>query len=141
MNNITKPSVNDQDTSSKIKNQTISDVDYQSHPLIPNDAKTNDIIAFKMLNFGKDYSPQVSKTITAKVISFSPQTNTFNLKIIKGLDEVHFDEVPLGKFSIPKGEEDEKNTSITDTVNINYSKMIEPCFVTKSSDSHSNLLN
>ncbi|KAK2579512.1 hypothetical protein KPH14_010817 [Odynerus spinipes] len=118
LNNIVEKNVSDKDISQKFKNQTFSDAEFQTYPPVKSDAQSNDIIAFKMLNFGKDYSPQVSKVIVAQVISFFPPS--------EGLDEVHFGKIPSGKFSIS---EEEKETVITDIFNINYAQMIEPRFV------------
>lgn len=119
-----------------IKDQTLSDTEFQKYPLVKNDVQSNDIIAFKILNYGRNYSPQVSKVIIAQIISFFPQTGACNLRIIKGLDEIHFGKVPLGKFSIP---EDENETIKTDIIDIHYTQMIEPRFIKRLSVCHDNL--
>ena len=84
-----------------------------------------DIIAFKMLKIGADYTPQVSEFIVAEVISHCPKTLMYTFKILQGASEV---QVPVGKFTIIQNEEEQV---LNDTITVNYSQVIEPRYVLK----------
>ncbi|XP_003706520.2 uncharacterized protein LOC100877110 [Megachile rotundata] len=82
-----------------------------------------DVIAFKMLKIGSDYTPQISDFVVAEVISYCAETSVYTFKILKGLTEV---QVPVGKFTIV---EDEEEHVMNDTITVNYAQIIEPRLV------------
>lgn len=86
-----------------------------------------DVIAFKMLKIGSDYTPQISDFIVAEVVSYCAETSVYTFKILQGLTEV---QVPVGKFTIV---EDEEEHVMNDTITVNYAQIIEPRLVFSNS--------
>ncbi|XP_015183900.1 PREDICTED: uncharacterized protein LOC107070326 [Polistes dominula] len=133
LNNSHDKNISKKESKSSIKNQTFSDIEPDQCVRIPvkmHQIESFDIIEFKMLTIGSDYTPEVSQIIVAQVISIDRTSSLFTLKIIKGLDQIYDDNVPAGKFSISE-EETNKKSSIF--FNLSYSKMIDPCVLKKLS--------
>ena len=99
--------------------------DLEARQVTTTKPQLKDIIAFKMLKIGADYTPQVSEFIVAEVISYCPKTLMYTLKILQGASEV---QVPVGKFTIIQNEEEQV---LNDTITVNYSQIIEPRHVFK----------
>ncbi|XP_012057894.1 PREDICTED: uncharacterized protein LOC105621028 [Atta cephalotes] len=94
--------------------------DLEKVPIMTRKPQVNDIIAFKTLKIGTDYTPQVSNSVLAEVVA-CVQGN-YTLQILHGKEEIQ--EVPFGKFSLL--EEESKNQPDRETLILNYSQMIEP---------------
>nr|XP_033326300.1 coilin-like [Megalopta genalis] len=97
--------------------------DLEACPALIAKPELKDIVAFKMLKIGSDYTPQVSEFIVAKVISYCPKTLLYTFKVLYGLSEV---QVPVGKFTLI---EDEEIQTVNDTITINIAQLIEPRIV------------
>ncbi|XP_047360368.1 uncharacterized protein LOC124953280 isoform X2 [Vespa velutina] len=139
LNNTVKKNTSGKEINHDVKNQSFSDVELEQYPIAQMyDVQNNDIIGFKMLRIGEDYSPHMSKIIVAQVMGLNQQTNVFTLKVIKGLDQIYNGTIPSGKFSIL---EPETNGIISNILNINYSHMMEPCFIKKSSSNNTNIVS
>ncbi|XP_035728177.1 uncharacterized protein LOC118444221 [Vespa mandarinia] len=139
LNNTVKKNTSGKEINHDVKNQSFSDVELEQYPIAQMyDVQNNDIIGFKMLRIGEDYSPHMSKIIVAQVMGLNQQTNVFTLKVIKGLDQIYNGTIPSGKFSIL---EPETNGIISNILNINYSHMMEPCFIKKSSSNNTNTVS
>ncbi|XP_046830055.1 uncharacterized protein LOC124429176 [Vespa crabro] len=139
LNNTVKKNTSGKEINHDVKNQSFSDVELEQYPIAQMyDVQNNDIIGFKMLRIGEDYSPHMSKIIVAQVMGLNQQTNVFTLKVIKGLDQIYNGTIPSGKFSIL---EPETNGIISNILNINYSHMMEPCFIKKSSINNTNTVS
>ncbi|KAI4484283.1 hypothetical protein M0804_007739 [Polistes exclamans] len=131
LNNNLEKNTSNKESNVYIKNQTFSDVEpEQCVPVKMHELETFDIIGFKMLTIGPDYTPEVSQMIVAQVISCDQISSSLTLKIIKGLDQIYDDNVPVGKFNISE-EETNKKTPII--LNLSYSKMIDLCIIKKLS--------
>ncbi|XP_071578042.1 uncharacterized protein [Temnothorax nylanderi] len=90
-------------------------------PVMTRKPQINDIIAFKTLKIGADYTPQMSNFIVTEVVGSCAQSGNYTLQILCGREEV---QVPLGKFSV--SDDDSESHSDEDTFVLNYSQMIEP---------------
>ncbi|PNF22662.1 hypothetical protein B7P43_G07105 [Cryptotermes secundus] len=55
---------------------------FLEYPVLKEAPKEKDIIAFKMLKMGEDYTPQISDYITAQVLSICKETYQLMLKIL-----------------------------------------------------------
>ncbi|XP_046413396.1 uncharacterized protein LOC124176315 [Neodiprion fabricii] len=95
-------------------------VDPEKHVLMESKARVNDIIGFKMLKMGQDYTPQVSKYVTAQVSQILPDNSTYVFEIIDGKREI---QAPQGKFDI---ETDETENKDSNAFVLNWSQLIEP---------------
>ncbi|KYQ58456.1 hypothetical protein ALC60_02492 [Trachymyrmex zeteki] len=95
--------------------------DLEKVPIMTRKPQVNDIIAFKTLKIGTDYTPQVSNSILAEVVA-CVQSRTYTLRILHGKEEIP--EVPFEKFS-PFEIESESHPN-EDTLIFNFSQMIEP---------------
>ncbi|XP_071645962.1 uncharacterized protein [Temnothorax longispinosus] len=89
-------------------------------PVMTRKPQINDIIAFKTLKIGADYTPQMSNFIIAEVVGSCAQSGNYTLQILCGRHEV---QVPLGKFSV--SDDESKSHSDEHTFVLNYSQMIE----------------
>ncbi|KOC70840.1 Coilin [Habropoda laboriosa] len=115
-----------------------SSKDYESYPLLTEKPKVKDIIAFKMLKIGSDWTPQVSNFIEGEVLSYYPLSSLYTLKVLQGLSEL---QVPVGKFTIIEKEEER---IVNDTITLNYSQIMTPRIVStcnSSSDTPTNCVN
>ncbi|KYN19050.1 PREDICTED: uncharacterized protein LOC108761854 [Trachymyrmex cornetzi] len=95
--------------------------DLEKVPIMTRKPQVNDIIAFKTLKIGTDYTPQVSNHVLAEVVA-CVQSGNYTLRILHGKEEIQ--EVPFGKFSLL--EEESKSQSDGEILTLNYSQMIEP---------------
>ncbi|XP_043677963.1 uncharacterized protein LOC122633729 isoform X2 [Vespula pensylvanica] len=139
LNNTVEKNTSGKEINHDLKNQSFSDIELEQYPPVKmQDVENNDIIAFKMLRIGEDYSPHMSNVIIAQVMALNQQTSIFTLKIIKGLDQIYNGTIPSGKFSIL---EPEMKGIISNILNINYSHMMEPCFIKKSSSNNTNTVS
>ncbi|KAL0128325.1 hypothetical protein PUN28_003540 [Cardiocondyla obscurior] len=95
------------------------ETDLESLPIMTRKPEINDIIAFKILKLGGDYTPQISKYIITKVIKVDAAVNPFmyTLIILRGKEEVN---LPSGKFSIS---DDSEYCSDVATLKLDYSEM------------------
>ncbi|XP_066598583.1 putative leucine-rich repeat-containing protein DDB_G0290503 isoform X3 [Prorops nasuta] len=120
--NNKKSSVDDIDAT-ETPSTTDIDEDMIKHidnlPILTSRVHLHDIIAFKMLKMGVDYTPQASKFIIGKVISTCPEKLTTTFKIIRGKNEV---QLPIGKFTLPEDE----STVVEDTITLNDAQLITP---------------
>ncbi|XP_017788074.1 PREDICTED: coilin-like [Habropoda laboriosa] len=117
---------------------TVLNKDYESYPLLTEKPKVKDIIAFKMLKIGSDWTPQVSNFIEGEVLSYYPLSSLYTLKVLQGLSEL---QVPVGKFTIIEKEEER---IVNDTITLNYSQIMTPRIVStcnSSSDTPTNCVN
>ncbi|EGI65940.1 hypothetical protein G5I_05528 [Acromyrmex echinatior] len=94
--------------------------DLEKLPIMTRKPQVNDIIAFKTLKIGTDYTPQVSNSVLAEVVA-CVQGN-YTLQILHGKEEIQ--EVPFGKFSLL--DEESKSQPDGETLILDYSQMIEP---------------
>ncbi|KAL2714489.1 uncharacterized protein V1478_015674 [Vespula squamosa] len=139
LNNTVEKNISGKEINHDLKNQSFSDIELEQYPPVKmQDVQNNDIIAFKMLRIGEDYSPHMSNIIIGQVMALNQQTSIFTFKIIKGLDQIYNGTIPSGKFSIL---EPEMKGIISNILNINYSHMMEPCFVKKSSSNNTNTVS
>lgn len=60
------------------------------------------------------------------------------MQFSEGLDQIYNGTIPSGKFSIL---EPEMKGIISNILNINYSHMMEPCFIKKSSSNNTNTVS
>ncbi|XP_072744914.1 uncharacterized protein [Anoplolepis gracilipes] len=102
--------------------------DLEKLPLMTRKPQVKDIIAFKTLKIGSDYTPQISNFIVTEVIGevagSSANSLSYYLRTIEGKEEL---QVPSGKFSISEDESCTQTTFITncdsDTFILNYPQM------------------
>ncbi|XP_046737349.1 uncharacterized protein LOC124406055 [Diprion similis] len=99
---------------------TRAKVDPEKHELMDSKAQRNDIIWFKMLKMGQDYTPQVSQYVTARVTQILPDNSTYVFDIIDGRREI---QAPQGKFDI---ETDDTENNDSNAIVLNWSQLIEP---------------
>ncbi|KAH0560196.1 uncharacterized protein LOC123265346 [Cotesia glomerata] len=103
------------------------------YPIYESSFEINDIIAFRTLKIGEDYSPTVSGYITAKIYAKEHGTSEYVLKIIDGHDQI---KAPEGKFALPF-EHDENEIKINqfndELVNLNSSHLVEPRLIYRPS--------
>ncbi|XP_043579385.1 coilin isoform X2 [Bombus pyrosoma] len=105
--------------------------DFETYPVMTTKPKINNIIAFKMLKIGSDFTPQVSNFIVAEVVSCSPEKSLYIFKILQGLSEV---QVPVGKFNCM---EESEERAINDTIKLNYAQIMKPRLVSVSNTRYS----
>ncbi|XP_068969329.1 uncharacterized protein coil [Bombus flavifrons] len=105
--------------------------DLETYPVMTTKPKINDIIAFKMLKIGSDFTPQVSNFIVAEVVSCSPEKSLYIFKVLQGLSEV---QVPIGKLNCM--EESEEHV-MNNTIKLNYAQIMKPRLVSASSTKYS----
>ncbi|XP_033300935.1 uncharacterized protein LOC117206055 isoform X1 [Bombus bifarius] len=105
--------------------------DLETYPVMTTKPKINDIIAFKMLKIGSDFTPQVSNFIVAEVVSCSPEKSLYIFKVLQGLSEV---QVPIGKLNCM--DESEEHV-MNNTIKLNYAQIMKPRLVSVSSTKHS----
>ncbi|KAK1134125.1 hypothetical protein K0M31_011907, partial [Melipona bicolor] len=102
-----------------------SDIDFETYKVMVVKPEIKDIIAFKMLKIGADYTPQMSNFIVAEVIFYCPERSLYKLKILR-LSEV---QVPIGKFTIT--EETEEHV-LNDTITLHHAQIIKPRLISNS---------
>ncbi|XP_063972322.1 uncharacterized protein LOC135160075 [Diachasmimorpha longicaudata] len=83
-----------------------SSVNPLDYPVYNEDLAVGDIVAFRILKMGSDYSPTVSGYIVAETVSKDSEPSTYSFKIITG--EEHLKD-PEGKFSLGTDEEMENS--------------------------------
>ncbi|XP_011642497.1 uncharacterized protein LOC105430576 [Pogonomyrmex barbatus] len=123
LNKITENSEKDscsKEINKKVQNKNFR-MDLEKIPVMTRKPQFNDIISFRTLKMGTDYTPQVSNTIISEVIGFCPKSTNYTLRIIDGREEI---QVPFGKFSL--SEDEFENHPDGDTFILNYTQMIEP---------------
>ncbi|XP_060811708.1 uncharacterized protein LOC132904903 isoform X1 [Bombus pascuorum] len=103
------------------------DIDFETYPVMTTKPKINDVIAFKMLKIGTDFTPQVSNFIVGEVVSYNPEKSLYTYKVLKGLSEL---QVPVGKFNFV---EESGEQVINDTIKLNYAQIMKPRLVSVSS--------
>ncbi|EFN69673.1 hypothetical protein EAG_12011 [Camponotus floridanus] len=113
---------------SKIQNyENLIHSDLEVMPIMTRKPQVKDIIAFKTLKIGTDYTPQVSNFIITEVIGSCANFTRYHLKIIKGKEEI---KAPCGKFSLS---EDVSAGDDMDTFFLSYSQMQEPRLLSSKS--------
>ncbi|XP_015598450.1 uncharacterized protein LOC107269280 [Cephus cinctus] len=100
-----------------------SELDPQKYAIITDKPQKNDIVAFKVLKMGVDYTPQVSEFIIAEIVEYVQETSSYTFKVIRGKEHL---ELPDGKFTLPE----EENKILEDTVTLAYDQLIEPRLIT-----------
>ncbi|XP_050577288.1 uncharacterized protein LOC126916000 isoform X2 [Bombus affinis] len=105
--------------------------DLETYPVMTTKPKINDIIAFKMLKIGSDFTPQVSNFIVAEVVSCNPEKSLYIFKILQGLSEV---QVPVGKFNCM---EESEECVMNDTIKLNYAQIMKPRLISASNTKYS----
>ncbi|XP_029677828.1 uncharacterized protein LOC115244375 [Formica exsecta] len=90
-------------------------------PIMTRKPQVKDIIAFKTLKIGADYTPQLSNFIVTEVVDFCPHSANYYMKIIRGKEEV---QDPVGKFSL--SEDISASHCDTDTFLLKSSQIEEP---------------
>ncbi|XP_070161459.1 coilin [Polyergus mexicanus] len=90
-------------------------------PIMTRKPQVKDIIAFKTLKIGADYTPQLSNFIVTEVVDFCAHSANYYLKIIKGKEEI---QEPCGKFSL--SEDMSASHCDTDTFLLKLSQIREP---------------
>ncbi|XP_033353634.1 uncharacterized protein LOC117235571 isoform X2 [Bombus vosnesenskii] len=105
--------------------------DLETYPVMTTKPKINDIIAFKMLKIGSDFTPQVSNFIVAEVVSCSPEKSLYIFKVLQGLSEV---QVPVGKLNCMDESEEH---AMNNTIKLNYAQIMKPRLVSVSNTKHS----
>ncbi|KAG8041360.1 hypothetical protein G9C98_002348 [Cotesia typhae] len=103
------------------------------YPIYESYFEINDIIAFRTLKIGEDYSPTVSGYIIAKIYAKEHGTDEYVLKIIDGHNQI---KDPEGKFALPS-EHDENEIEVNqfndELVNLNSSHLVEPRLIYRPS--------
>ncbi|XP_006616353.1 coilin-like [Apis dorsata] len=107
-------------STNNINLEKLLNIDFKTYPIMIEKPQLKDIIAFKMLKIGSDYTPQISDFIVAEILSYCPETSVYILKILRGLSEV---QVPIGKFTVM---EDTVEQTMNDTITLNYAQIMEP---------------
>ncbi|KZC09675.1 PREDICTED: uncharacterized protein LOC107187793 [Dufourea novaeangliae] len=102
-------------------------VGLDGYPVMTKKPELKDVVAFKMLKIGSDYTPQVSEFIVGEVVCYCPKTLTYTFKVWQGLSEV---QVPIGKFTITDDNNEER--TLNDTVSVNYALLMEPRLLSTS---------
>ncbi|KYN35289.1 hypothetical protein ALC56_10464 [Trachymyrmex septentrionalis] len=120
MEDSTEKNLCSKESKKEIQNYKNLYADLEKVPIMTRKPQVNDIIAFKTLKIGTDYTPQVSNSVLAEVVA-CVQGN-YTLRILHGKEEIQ--EVPFGKFSL--SEEESKSQPDGETLILNYSQMIEP---------------
>ncbi|XP_071879180.1 uncharacterized protein isoform X1 [Bombus fervidus] len=113
------------------ESKEFANVDFETYPVMTTKPKINDVIAFKMLKIGSDFTPQVSNFIVGEVVSYSSEKSLYTCKILKGLSEV---QVPVGKFNFI---EESEERVMNDTIKLNYAQIMKPRLVSASSTKYS----
>nr|XP_034195002.1 uncharacterized protein LOC117611173 [Osmia lignaria] len=103
------------------------DKDFLKYPILTRKPEVLDVIAFKMLKIGKDYTPQISDFIVGEVIFRNPLNTVYTFKVLKGLSEV---QIPVGKFTIMQ---DKEERVMNDTFVVNYAQMMESRLISSGS--------
>ncbi|XP_012270452.1 uncharacterized protein LOC105694396 [Orussus abietinus] len=103
-----------------VKDVDISSVNPQSYPIMKSIPQLNDIISFKILKMGNDYTPQCSNFVIGKVTDFHPTRSSCTFQILKGKSEL---ETPKGKFALP---DDLQPGNEIETVTFYTTQLIEP---------------
>ncbi|XP_029038607.2 uncharacterized protein LOC114873959 [Osmia bicornis bicornis] len=103
------------------------DKDFLKCPILTRKPELLDVIAFKMLKIGSDYTPQISDFIVGEVIFRNPLNTVYTFKVLKGLSEV---QIPLGKFTIIQ---DKEERVMNDTFVVNYAQMMESRLISSGS--------
>ncbi|XP_029162170.1 uncharacterized protein LOC114933760 [Nylanderia fulva] len=117
--NISKEkNLQDKEKTQNYENLILSDLELC--PIMTRKPQVKDIIAFKTLKIGADYTPQISNFIVTEVVSFNSSSENYVLKVIRGKEEV---QMPLGKFSLS---EETSATHDADLFSLNYSRIQEP---------------
>ncbi|XP_076232637.1 uncharacterized protein LOC143178079 isoform X2 [Calliopsis andreniformis] len=99
--------------------------DLEACPVMSTKPQLKDVIAFKMLKIGTDYTPQVSKFIVGEVISCCGEGRIYTFRILQGASEV---QEPIGKFTVETNAEDQKKNS---TITLDISQLLEPRHICK----------
>ncbi|KYM94107.1 PREDICTED: coilin [Cyphomyrmex costatus] len=94
--------------------------DLEKVPIMTRKPQVNDIIAFKTLKIGLDYTPQLSNSILAEIVACAQ--GNYTLQILQGKEEIQ--ELPFGKFSLTDDESEHHPDG--NILILNYSQMIEP---------------
>ncbi|KAK9294502.1 hypothetical protein QLX08_010903 [Tetragonisca angustula] len=102
------------------------DIDFETYEVMVVKPKIEDIIAFKMLKIGTDYTPQMSNFIVAEVIFYCSEKSLYKLKILQGLSEV---QVPIGKFTIM---EETEERVLNDIITLHHAQIVKPRLVSNS---------
>uniref|UniRef100_A0A0C9RLV1 COIL protein n=1 Tax=Fopius arisanus TaxID=64838 RepID=A0A0C9RLV1_9HYME len=95
----------DSNSSKKMDFSNVNPLDY---PIHNQDLMEGDVVAFRVLKIGSDYSPTISGYIVAENVSRNSELGTYSLKIISGEDQL---KDPEGKFSLLTEEELENSES------------------------------
>ncbi|XP_017882322.1 uncharacterized protein LOC108626253 [Ceratina calcarata] len=123
-------SENTNESTAVINNNILTPTEIEQYPPMTTKPQLKDVIAFKMLKIGSDYSPQISNYIVADVISYCPKSSMYTLKVSQGISEV---QVPVGKFTIIENEEEQE---LKDTITLNYVQIMEPRLISRSHTSN-----
>ncbi|XP_069691236.1 coilin-like [Periplaneta americana] len=92
-------------------------LNFTKFPLAESFPKKGDIIAFKMLKIGADYSPQLSDYITGKVVSACKDTHQLHLVLLDGSEQL---QQPQGKFDL-----DDTASHVATDLQVNWNELIE----------------
>ncbi|XP_014478697.1 PREDICTED: uncharacterized protein LOC106746536 [Dinoponera quadriceps] len=99
------------------------DLEIKNLPVMTRKPHVGDIIGFKTLKLGEDYTPQISNFIVGEVLTSCADTATYSVKIIKGVEEI---EQPSGKFSLSE----DNDSWYDEKVSFTFSQFIEPRLIT-----------
>ncbi|XP_050473067.1 uncharacterized protein LOC126865047 isoform X2 [Bombus huntii] len=113
------------------ESKEFANTDLETYPVMTTKPKINDIIAFKMLKIGSDFTPQVSNFIVAEVVSCSPEKSLYIFKVLQGLSEV---QVPVGKLNCM---DESEERVMNNTIKLNYAQIMKPRLVSVSNTKHS----
>ncbi|XP_057320393.1 uncharacterized protein LOC130664475 [Microplitis mediator] len=108
-----------------------SDIDFSKvnpldYPVVPGAGfEIDDVVAFRTLKIGEDYSPTVSGYIIAKVCARDHNSDDYMFKIIDGHDQI---KTPEGKFTLPSDNNgDENKVEVNnELINLNSVHLVEP---------------
>ncbi|XP_011686965.1 PREDICTED: uncharacterized protein LOC105449430 [Wasmannia auropunctata] len=121
MEDSTEKNVSSEKSKKEVQSYKNMQADLEKFPIMTRKPKAHDIIAFKTLKIGGDYTPQVSNSIFTEVVSSCTQSGNYTLRILHGREEI---QVPIGKFSL--SEDESESHPDGDTFVLNHSQMIEP---------------
>lgn len=97
-------------------------VDGLNLPVATELPQENDVIAFKYLRVGENYTPQVSEYIVGMIESVDRENENLKIFILAGNEQVV---KPNGKFAVMVMEVDEIEND-TNTLVLSWSDLLEP---------------
>ncbi|XP_043281330.1 uncharacterized protein [Venturia canescens] len=99
----------------------------EEYPSLEAATEIGDVVAFKVLRMGSEYTPELSAYIIARTLSWCAKKQMYKFQILRGQEEL---KAPSGKFSLINDEAQEEKD---DTVEYNFCQLSEPRLIDRKS--------